>query len=67
MKIKINFDAALSMLSPDHRLVKLEAAISNRDVYKGSGTVFSIAFVGITEHLVHNSKKEDFKYFTYFN
>lgn len=40
MKIKIHFDAALSMLSPDCSLVELEAAISNRDVYRESGIVF---------------------------
>lgn len=40
--------------------------IPNRDVYWGIVTVFSMMFVGI-KYLVHNSKKRDLRYFTYFN
>lgn len=48
MKIKINFEATLCMLSPDHSLVEFEATISNRDVYRKNVIYFTIAFVGIT-------------------
>ena len=67
MMIKINFAAALSMLSPDCSLVELEEPSPIEMSTGGVGLYFTIAFVGTTAHLVHNSKKEDFTYFTYFN